>query len=302
MTCSNAQVYWNKGNNVRLVSFEHDDTPSVGVAVDGGIINLTARLGADYASLREIISTGRLASIQTAIEAAEPDCSLDEIRFLPTIPDPEKIICIGVNYVNRNEEYKDNSSLPKFPSVFMRTRESLVGHNVPLVRPPESEQLDYEGEIAIIIGREGRRIPIENAHEYIAGLSLLNEGSIRDWLRHAKFNVTQGKNFERSGSLGPWMVTADEFSDYCDLQIRTHVNGDERQHDTTANLLFPFAYLIAYLSTFMRLKPGDVISTGTPNGAGARFDPPIYLKPGDVVEIDSPGIGTLCNGIVDEQL
>ena len=181
--------------------------------------------------------------------------------------------------MNRNAEYKDNSQLPAYPSVFMRTRESLVGHNEPIVRPPESEQLDYEGEIAIIIGREGRRIAEDDAANHIAGLSLLNEGSIRDWLRHAKFNVTQGKNFERSGALGPWMVTADEFPAYTDLQVRTEVNGEERQNDTTANLLFPFTYLISYLSTFMRLKPGDVISTGTPNGAGARFDPPKYLRP-----------------------
>ena len=184
----------------------------------------------------------------------------------------------------------------------MRTRESLVGHNEPLVRPPESNQLDYEGEIAIVIGREGRRIPEQEASAYIAGLSLLNEGSIRDWLRHAKFNVTQGKNFEKSGSLGPWMVTADEFNDYTNLSIGTHVNGQQRQSDTTANLLFPFRYLISYLSTFMRLKPGDIISTGTPNGAGARFEPPKYLEPGDVVEIDSPTIGLLRNGIVDEQI
>ena len=169
------------------------------------------------------------------------------------------------------------------------------------MRPPESDQLDYEGEIAIVIGREGRRIPQEAAANHIAGLSLINEGSIRDWLRHAKFNVTQGKNFERSGSFGPWMVTADEFSDYLNLPIRTEVNGEDRQRDTTASLLFPFTYLISYLSTFMRLKPGDVISTGTPNGAGARFDPPKFLCPGDVVEIDSPKIGKLTNGIIDEE-
>ena len=182
----------------------------------------------------------------------------------------------------------------------MRTRESLVGHEQPLVRPPESEQLDYEGEIAIVIGKEGRRIPQDKALDYIGGLTMLNEGSIRDWLRHAKFNVTQGKNFEKSGSLGPWMVTADEFSNYTDLTVETTVNGEQRQFDTTANLLFSFAYLISYLSTFMRLRPGDIISTGTPNGAGARFDPPKYLKPGDEVTVSSPAIGTLSNGVVDE--
>ncbi|MFP6681184.1 MAG: fumarylacetoacetate hydrolase family protein [Gammaproteobacteria bacterium] len=287
---------------MRLLSFIHAGGVAIGALVDDGVVNLTARLGPKFNSLRTVIAQQRLGTISAAIDSADPDLALEEIRFLPPVPNPEKIICIGVNYINRNAEYKDNSAIPKFPSVFMRTRESLVGHQEPLVRPPESDQLDYEGEIAIIIGREGRRIPEENAANYIAGLSLINEGSIRDWLRHAKFNVTQGKNFERSGSFGPWMVTAEEFPDYLNLPIRTKVNGEERQHDTTASLLFPFTYLISYLSTFMRLKPGDVISTGTPNGAGARFDPPKFLQPGDVVEIDCPNIGKLTNGIVDEKI
>lgn len=287
---------------MRLLSFEYGGRSAFGAVVDNGVVNLSARMGPEFESLREVIASRRLDAVRTEIASANPDYSLDEIRFLPPVTDPEKIICIGVNYVKRNAEYKDNSATPKYPSVFMRTRESLVGHGEPLVRPPESVELDYEGEIAIVIGREGRRIPQDQAANYIAGLSLINEGSIRDWLRHAKFNVTQGKNFERSGSFGPWMVSADEFSDYTDLSIRTHVNGEERQNDTTANLLFPFTYLISYLSTFMRLKPGDIISTGTPNGAGARLDPPRYLRPGDVVEIDSPGIGVLSNGIVDEAI
>ena len=287
---------------MRLLSFTHAGSVAIGAVVDDGVVNLTARLGPKFNSLRTVIAQQRLGTISAAIDSAGPDLALEEIRFLPPVPNPEKIICIGVNYVNRNAEYKDNSAIPKFPSVFMRTRESLVGHQEPLVRPPESDQLDYEGEIAIIIGREGRRIPEESAANYIAGLSLINEGSIRDWLRHAKFNVTQGKNFERSGSFGPWMVTADEFPDYLNLPIRTKVNGEERQHDTTASLLFSFTYLVSYLSTFMRLKPGDVISTGTPNGAGARFDPPKFLQPGDVVEIDCPNIGKLTNGVVNEEI
>jgi len=287
---------------VRLLSFTHAGSVAIGAVVDDGVVNLTARLGPKFNSLRTVIAQQRLGTISAAIDSAGPDLALEEIRFLPPVLNPEKIICIGVNYVNRNAEYKDNSATPKYPSVFMRTRESLVGHQEPLVRPPESDQFDYEGEIAIIIGREGRRIPEENAANYIAGLSLINEGSIRDWLRHAKFNVTPGKNFERSGSFGPWMVTAEEFPDYLNLPIRTKVNGEERQHDTTTSLLFPFTYLISYLSTFMRLKPGDVISTGTPNGAGARFDPPKFLQPGDVVEIDCPNIGKLTNGVVDEEI
>lgn len=243
-----------------------------------------------------------LNEVRQILASATPDFSLKEIEFLPTIPDAEKIICIGVNYFNRNEEYQDSSAPPQYPSVFMRTRESLVGHNQPIVRPPESLQLDYEGEIAIIIGREGRRIPEAVAENHIAGLAIMNEGTIRDWLRHGKFNVTQGKNFERTGSLGPWMVTADEFtSGYDDLRLTTYVNGEERQNDSTRNLLFPFRYLISYLSTFMRLKPGDVIATGTPNGAGARFNPPRYLQPNDVVEVNVHGIGRLQNTVIDER-
>ncbi len=287
---------------MRLLSFSYDGRSALGAIIDGGVLDVSARLGTDFVSLREVVAQQRLDTIRKAIAVADPDYSLDEIRFLPPIVDPEKIICIGVNYFNRNAEYADNSGIPKYPSVFMRTRDSLVGHREPIVRPPESIQLDYEGEIAIVIGREGRRIPQEKAIDHIAGLSLINEGSIRDWLRHAKFNVTQGKNFERTGSFGPWMVCADEFSDYNNLQIRTHVNGEERQNDTTASLVFPFTYLISYLSTFMPLKPGDIISTGTPNGAGARFSPPKYLQPGDLVEIESPDIGKLINGVMDEEV
>ena len=183
----------------------------------------------------------------------------------------------------------------------MRTRESLVGHEQSLIDPPESEQLDYEGEIVIVVGKEGRRIPKENAHEYVAGLTIMNEGSIRDYLRHAKFNVTQGKNFENSGALGPWLVTPDELDPMSELRVMTRVNGEERQNDTTNSLMFPFRYLLSYLSTFYRLKPGDIIATGTPNGAGARFDPPKYLKQGDIVEVEVPGIGTLSNRVETEK-
>ena len=285
---------------MKLASFHIGGEDTFGVIKGDGVADLGARLGRE-GGLREILRQDNLPALKEFAEGTATDYALDDIKFLPTVPNPEKIVCIGVNYVNRNEEYRDNSDLPKYPSVFMRTRESLVGHREHIVRPPESMQLDYEGEIAMIIGKEGRRIPEEEAGEHIAGLSVMNEGSIRDWLRHAKFNVTQGKNFERTGALGPWMVTADEFEDYGDLRVRTRVNGEERQNDTTANLLFPFPYLISYLSTFMRLKPGDVIATGTPSGAGARFDPPRYLNPGDLVEVEVAGVGTLANEVVDEQ-
>ncbi|MDH3644421.1 MAG: fumarylacetoacetate hydrolase family protein, partial [Gammaproteobacteria bacterium] len=182
------------------------------------------------------------------------------------------------------------------------TRESLVGHLQPILRPPESEQLDYEGEIVMVIGKAGRRIPADQSRDHVAGLTIMNEGSVRDWLRHSKFNVTQGKNFEKSGSLGPWMVSVDEFEGFDALHVTTTVNGEVRQDDGTDNLMFSFERLISYLSTFMRLQPGDLISTGTPTGAGARFDPPKFLKPGDVVEVEVPGIGKLSNPVEDEAL
>ncbi len=245
----------------------------------------------------ELDALGRLKEISKNLPVVYTE---KEIEYLPPIITGQKIVCIGVNYAKRNAEYKDNSALPKYPSVFLRYLDSFVGHKQNIVRPLESLQLDYEGEIVIIIGKGGRRIPRETALNHIAGLTLMNEGTIRDWVRHAKFNVTQGKNFEKTGVIGPWMMTADEVVDYTDLSIQTKVNGEIRQNDNTSNLMFPFDYLLSYLSTFMTLKPGDMISTGTPNGAGARFDPPIYLKPGDEVEVTAAGIGTLRNGVVDE--
>jgi 2-keto-4-pentenoate hydratase/2-oxohepta-3-ene-1,7-dioic acid hydratase in catechol pathway len=228
-----------------------------------------------------------------------PDIDLQEVRYAPFLPDPEKIICVGVNYRNRNEEYRDGSEAPKYPSLFIRAPTSFTAHGAPLVRPRESQQLDYEGEIVVVVGQGGRRIPREEALSHIAGLTLMNEGTIRDWVRHAKFNVTQGKNFDSSGSIGPWVVTADEFDSIDNLPIQTRVNGELRQDDTTANMIFGFDFLIEYISSFTTLKTGDVISTGTPTGAGARFDPPRYLKPGELVEVSSPMIGVLRNGVVD---
>ncbi len=277
------------------------DTPRWGAVVGDGVVDLGAR-NPDLPDLREALRHGALVHLQEQVASASPDASLADVDYLPTIPNPEKIICIGVNYANRNAEYKDDSDLPEYPSVFMRTRESLVGHEQDLCDPPESDQLDYEGEIVLVVGKAGRRIAAERAHEHVAGLTIMNEGSIRDWLRHAKFNVTQGKNFEASGALGPWMVTADEIDPMGSLQVITRVNGEERQNDVTDNLMFDFRYLIAYLSTFYHLKPGDIIATGTPNGAGARFDPPKYLKPQDQVEVEVPGVGVLRNSVVAERL
>ena len=284
---------------MRFLSFRHAGKDSFGVVVGSGIVDLGA-LHPMHGGLKSALETGELLTLAAEAAAADPDFALDDVEFLPTIPNPGKIICIGVNYANRNEEYKDGSALPEYPSVFMRTPESLAGHRQAILRPPESTQLDYEGEIVLVIGKEGRRIPRAQAADHIAGMTLMNEGSVRDWLRHGKFNVTQGKNFELSGSLGPWLVTADEVDPMSELRLTTRVNGEVRQDDTTASLIFPFDYLVSYLSTFFRLKPGDIIATGTPNGAGARFNPPKYLKHGDVVEVEVAGLGVLHNRIQDE--
>jgi 2-keto-4-pentenoate hydratase/2-oxohepta-3-ene-1,7-dioic acid hydratase in catechol pathway len=284
---------------MKFLSFSRAGVAGFGAVVDAGVVDL-GRRHPELADLRAALRTGRLGALAREAMSTAPDYALTDIRYLPTIPNPEKIICIGVNYAERNAEYKDGSAAPQYPSVFMRSRESLTGHGEPILAPPESTQLDYEGEIVLVIGREGRRIAPDRAHEYIAGITIMNEGSVRDWLRHAKFNVTQGKNFERSGALGPWLVTPDETDPMANLRVTTHVNGEERQNDVTDNLMFPFRYLIGYLSTFYRFAPGDIIATGTPNGAGARFDPPRYLRAGDRVEIEVSGVGVLANPVEDE--
>jgi len=296
---------------VKLISFERSNGEhGFGVlAGDGpGVVDLGARFGPEVADLRQLLAGGRLDQVrelaqQVASRApgdAGGDLALDELRFDCPIRQPEKILCIGVNYAERNEEYRDGTAAPSYPSVFPRFARSFVGHERAIHRPPESSQLDYEGEIAIVIGKAGRRIPRVDALSYIAGLTCLNEGTIRDWVRHGKFNVTQGKNWDGSGAIGPWLVTADEIGDMAALSVTTRVNGETRQHDSTARLMFPFDALISYLSTWTTLVPGDVIATGTPTGAGARFDPPRYLAAGDVVEVEVGGVGVLRNRVEDE--
>ena len=271
-----------------------------GAVTKKGVVDLSARFGRDYPSLREVIAAGALTRLIDDAAGRAPEHALDAVTLLPPIPAPEKIICIGVNYPDRNAEYRDGQDAPKYPSMFMRTPRSFVGHDTPLVRPRASQQLDYEGELAIVIGKAGRHIPESAALDHIAALTLCNEGTIRDWVRHAKFNVTQGKNFDSTGSLGPWIVPYTREEQIADIRLTTRVNGELRQDDRTIRLIFGFRYLINYISTFATLVPGDVIVTGTPTGAGARFDPPRYLEPGDVVEIEAEGVGVLRNGVVDE--
>ena len=284
---------------MKLLSYSHHQHASYGVVAGDGVVDLSTRIDG-VRDLSDLIAQGRLDEARDAADASPADVALADITYERTLPSPGKIFCIGVNYGGRNAEYRDGQDAPNKPSVFVRFPSSLTGHERSLIRPPESPQLDYEGEIVVVIGIGGRRIPRADARNHIAGLCLGNEGTIRDWVRHAKFNVTQGKNWDSSGSIGPWMTTIDEIGDFEALHLTTRVNGELRQDDTPATMAYPIDYQIEYLSTFCTLEPGDVIFTGTPTGAGARFDPPRFLEPGDVVEVSVPELGTLRNGIRDE--
>ena len=252
---------------MRLTSYRIGSLEHYGAVVgEDGLVDLTPRLPR-YPTLRALIAAGALDDARSAVAGAMPDRRMADVVLLSPIPEPQKIWCIGVNYKDRNEEYKDSSALPKYPSLFCRAATSMVGHGQPLERPKVSTQLDYEGEIVLVIGKGGRHIPRASALEHVFGLTLCNEGSVRDWLRHGKFNVTQGKNFDRSGSVGPGIVTSDAIDLRAPIHLTTRVNGEVRQDDSTARLMFPFDYLINYLSTFATLTPGDLVVTGTPTGA-----------------------------------
>lgn len=268
-----------------------------GVVEPGGFIALSADFP-KWRSLRDVITAGGLAEL--ALASAGREVTHREFTYDIPVPDPEKIICVGVNFPDRNAEYKDGQDAPPNMSLFPRFPRSFTGHEVALTRPPESHKLDYEGEIAVVIGKAGRRISQADAYDHIAALTLCNEGTIRDWVRHAKFNVTQGKNWEGSGAIGPWLVPFEDPAQLDDIRLTTRVNGETRQEDRTGRMLFPIRRQIEYISTFTTLVPGDIIVTGTPTGAGARFDPPRFLKPGDVVEVEAEGIGILRNGVADE--
>jgi len=284
---------------MRFASFTIRGRPSYGAVIGNGIVDLRVRFGGRFASLLDLLRGHGLEEAKATVAGVRADYPLSDVTLLPPVMAPEKILCIGINYANRNKDYNE-AEIPKYPSMFFRVPGSLVGHGRAIVRPKVSVQFDYEGEIAIVIGLEGRHIAREAALAHVAGVTLCNEGSVRDWLRHGKFNVTQGKNFDASGSMGPWMLTTDEIDLTKPLQLTVRVNGEITQDDTTANMIFSFADLIAYVTTFMTLKPGDIIVTGTPVKLGERPDPPRWLKRGDVVEISVPEIGTLRNNVVDE--
>lgn len=284
----------------RLAAFRADGSEHYGLVTDNGIVDLTPEFGGQFKGLKEVVGAGALETLISAGEGRSANYGEGEIEYLIPLVNPEKIICIGVNFPDRNAEYKDGQAQPSKPSMFIRFPRSFTGHGTNLKRPPESEQLDYEGEIAIVIGKGGRRISREDAYDHVAALTLCNEGTIRDWVRHAKFNVTQGKNWDASGSMGPWLVPFRDAAQLDDIELTTRVNGEIRQNDRTRNMMFDFRFIVNYVSTFCTLTAGDVIVCGTPTGAGARFDPPVWLKPGDIVEVEAEGIGMLRNGVEDE--
>ncbi|HUI94641.1 MAG TPA: fumarylacetoacetate hydrolase family protein [Xanthobacteraceae bacterium] len=282
---------------MRLASYNVRSRASYGAVVGDGVVDLRLRFGPRYPTLVDLLRGHALNQARAELLGVRPDYALADVELLPPLVAPEKILCIGINYANRNADFGDGD-VPKYPSMFFRAPTSLVAHGKPLVRPKVSEQLDYEGEIALVIGREGRHVPRERALDHVAGVTLCNEGTVRDWLRHGKFNVTQGKNFDASGSIGPWIETDLDLA--APLHLTVSHNGKVTQDDTTASMIFGFADLIAYVTTFMSIRPGDVLVTGTPVKKGPRTDPPRWLVPGDVVEIAVPEIGTLRNEVVDE--
>lgn len=286
----------------RLLSFSAEGRARWGAVAGDRVVDLSARYGENYPGLRGVIEAGALLGLAEISAGMAADYALADIRYDIPLPNPEKIVCVGVNFPDRNAEYKDGQEAPPNPSLFIRFPRSFTGHDRALIRPPESLQLDYEGEIVVVIGKAGRRIAERDALDHIAALTLCNEGTLRDWVRHAKFNVTQGKNFDASGALGPWLVPFTDAAQLADIGLETRVNGAVRQQDRTSRMLFSFRKIINYVSAFTTLVPGDMIVCGTPTGAGARFDPPVWLKPGDVVEVEAEGIGLLRNTIADEVL
>jgi 2-keto-4-pentenoate hydratase/2-oxohepta-3-ene-1,7-dioic acid hydratase in catechol pathway len=282
---------------MKLISFQHGSTASYGVVSDGGIIDVGHRLDHPYLTLRAVLEANALAEVARYIEGRSPDVRFDEITFLPVIPNPNKILCVGINYeAHRLETGRDKT---EHPVIFTRFANSQVGHDQPIIRPNVSDKLDYEGELAVIIGKSGRHISRAAALSHVAGYACYNDGSVRDWQRHTS-QFTPGKNFYATGGFGPWMVTSDEIPDPTKLTLVTRLNGAEMQRTSTDDLIFTIPDLIAYISTFTQLAPGDVISTGTPGGVGFKRNPPVFMKPGDVVEVEISGIGVLRNPIIKE--
>jgi 2-keto-4-pentenoate hydratase/2-oxohepta-3-ene-1,7-dioic acid hydratase in catechol pathway len=282
---------------MRLMSFLAGGRSSFGIVAGDGVVDAGKRLGSRFATLRDALRADALPALRE-LERVKPDHALDDVEFLPPIADAAaKLLCIGINYVPHMQEM--GRERPEYPVVFVRFADSIVGHGQPMLRPIASTQFDYEGELAVVIGKRARRVSRAAALDYVAGYSCFNDGSIRDFQRHSG-QFTPGKNFHASGSFGPWLVTADEQPDPRRLRLRTRLNGAVMQDESVGELCFDVPQLIEYCSSWSQLEPGDVIVTGTPGGVGAGRKPPLWMKAGDSVEVDIAGIGVLRNPIVDE--
>ena len=282
---------------MKLASYLLAGSAAYGVVTDLGVVDLTRRIGSKYPDLRALLAGDGLADARQAVAGAAPDCQVADLTLLPVIPNPDKIICVGLNY----EEHVKETGRDKTenPTLFLRLADSQVGANQAMVRPRESTHFDYEAEIAVIIGKAGRRISEQDSWSHIAGYSCYNDGSIRDWQRHTS-QFTPGKNFTRTGAFGPWMVTADEIPANTLMTLTGRLNGKEVQRATTEQMIFKIPALIRYISAFTHLLPGDVIVTGTPGGVGAKRTPPLWMAPGDTVEIEIDRVGVLKNTIADD--
>jgi 2-keto-4-pentenoate hydratase/2-oxohepta-3-ene-1,7-dioic acid hydratase in catechol pathway len=282
---------------MKLVSYERQGRAGFGAVVGDGVVDLGAAFGGRHADLKSLLASDAVAEARSLCANLEPSFALADVTLLPVIPDPGKIWCCGLNYHEHVQE--TNREVTEQPTFFLRVADSQVGHGQAIVRPRESDQLDYEAEIAVIIGRGGRRIREADAANHIAGYACYNDGSVRDWQRHTS-QWAPGKNFWRTGGFGPWMVTADEIPFGTKMSLVTRLNGQEMQRATTDMMIHGIARQVAYVSTIAPLRPGDVIVTGTPGGVGARRKPPVWMKPGDIVEIEVDRIGVLRNPVVDE--
>lgn len=282
---------------MRLVSYTLSDNSTSYGMMDGDTIrDAGATLGSKYADLRAVLAADALDELATAA-AKGASYALGDVTLLSPLPNPDKIICVGLNYATHIAE--TGRDKPKYPSLFTRYPSSVLGHDVPLIRPTISQDFDYEGEMAVIIGKEGRHITPENAMDHVAGYSCFNDGTIRDYQIHTS-QFWPGKSFDDTGSMGPWIVTKDELPNPTEQHLRTILNGQEVQSIGIDDLAIGIPETIAYISTVTKLLPGDVIATGTPGGVGRFRTPKLYMKPGDVIEVEITGIGTLSNTVKDE--
>ena len=282
---------------MKFASFEHGGRASYGVFQGDRLVDLGARLGQRAPDLRAFIAQGLWQEAERLAATAGETLAPDEVRFLPVITEPALIVCVGLNYADHvRETGRELGQATQAPTLFLRAAASQVGHGQDIMLPPESAALDFEGEIALIIGKGGRRIPREQALSHVAGYACYNDASVRDW-QSASSQWTAGKNFWRTGAFGPWMVTADEIPPGRVMRLTTRLNGVQMQQSDTRLLIHDLASLIAHVSTFSPLSPGDVIVTGTPGGVGFKRQPPVYMRAGDVVEVEVDAIGVLRNGI-----